>query len=122
VSDHKNRRWYVSYGDEFMNEIVCDLEGFDPDTDFIIGANVEDVDENNPQDKKMRQTNLAFIASWELISRLQKHKDRLKFKIFVQDSLGGKIYRWPADVQNKKKGAKITNAAKMIPKKSKQVA
>lgn len=90
---HSNRVWYVYPCDSHTNRSVF-LE-LNADTEF--GCSVEDVDFLGQKFNK--NLNLARLNSYDEVQLLKRSKKQLnlKFKIFVQDDPGGKIYRWPFD-------------------------
>jgi len=88
-----NRIWYVYTCDARTNAII--FSELEPSPCY--GYQVEDIDHKGRKFEK--KTNLARVNSYEQIKMLRKsYKDiNLCFQIFVQDSPGGKIYRWPFD-------------------------
>lgn len=90
---HSNRVWYVYSCDAHTNRIVfLELNPYES-----MEATVEDVDFIG---QKVNKTlNLAQLRSYDEVQLLKRSQKtlRIKFKIFIQDSPEGKIYRWPFD-------------------------
>lgn len=84
---HKDRVWYVGDINEETNDFLCwgNVEGVDPDTDFLLGA--------VKIDGKMVSKNLVKIPSYRAITIMKKHKENfgLEFNVFVRDSPGAII-------------------------------
>ena len=97
MEKNKNTRaWYVYTTDVRTNRII--FSELDPTPDPCHGYWAEDLDHIHGRKMEVK-INLVRLDSYEQIKLLRSsHKEiNLYFHIFVQDSPGGKIYRWPFD-------------------------
>lgn len=82
---YKDRTWYVGDINEETNDFLCcgNVEGVDPDTDFLYGVAVKD-------EGQTVSKNLLRIPSYRAITIMKKHKKNfgLEFRVFVRDSPG----------------------------------
>ncbi len=90
---HSNRTWFIYSCDSHTNRAVF-IE-LNCDTEF--GCSVQDIDHLGQ--KVNKNLNLAKLNSYDEVQLLKRSKKQLglKFKVFIQDDPGGKIYRWPFD-------------------------
>ena len=99
-----DRVWYVYSCDSHTNRTVFLELNVTAESD----CSVEDVD--HLSQKVQRNLNLARLHSYDEVQLLSRSRKSLglKFKIFLQESPGGKIYRWPfdEDVRHFRKKAK----------------
>lgn len=102
--NHSSRVWFVYSCDSHTNRSVFLELNANAESDCV----VEDIDFQGQKTRK--NLNLAQLHSYDEVQLLKRSKKQLslKFKIFIQDDPGGKIYRWPFDegIQSKSKKAK----------------